>query len=293
MASKLAKFQLPLGSSSSETATATDYFERALELQPEASSIHHALGLAYRDLGDLEQAESHLSRGGDAAVLFKDPLLSSLTELGRSAELYLVRAAQAFSAERYDQAEPLYRKALEIDPANFTTRKALGFCLEKLGDVEGAAGQLEEGLRTGASGDPARDALERSELLRILGGLRVLQGREPEAIDAFQRSLEMNPERLDTRSKLANALARQGRLEDAASGTSSRRKRYDEKGSARGRERRRRKPASKPRPWRTSGSSWRSCGSCIASTRTAATRKRPVRSSPAQPPRRPRVPDTV
>ena len=40
----------------------------------------------------------------------------------------------------------------------------------------------------------------------------LLQGRDAEAITAFERALELDPERLDARLKLANALARQGRL---------------------------------------------------------------------------------
>ncbi len=198
-----------------ETARAVEYFERVLALQPKAASVHHALGLAYRRLGDLERAEDHLSRGGEAPVLFQDPYLSMVTEMGRTADIYMVRGAQAFSEGRYGQSAGYYRKALEIDPTIFDARKALGFCLEKLGDVEGAVDQLEEGLRQGTSGDPERDALERAELLRILGGLQVLQGQEPEAIETFRRSLELDPERLDPRLKLANALARRGSFEEA------------------------------------------------------------------------------
>ncbi len=198
-----------------ETARAVEYFERVLDLQPRAASVHHALGLAYRKLGDLERAEEHLSRGGEAPVYFADPYLSTVTELGRTADIYMVRGAQAFSENRYAQSASYYRKALEIDPTIFDARKALGFCLEKLGDLEGAVGQLEEGLRLGTSGEAERDLLERAELLRILGGLRVLQGRDPEAIEVFRKSLELDPERLDPRLKLANALARRGSFEQA------------------------------------------------------------------------------
>ncbi len=198
-----------------EPDPAVEYFERVLELQPRAASVHHALGLAYRRLGDLERAEEHLSRGGEAPVLFSDPYLSKVTEMGRTADIYMVRGAQAFSEGRFAQSAGYYRKALEIDPTIFDARKALGFCLEKLGDVEGALDQLEEGLRVGTSGDPERDVLERAELLRILGGLKVLQGLEEEAIEAFRRSLELDPERLDPRLKLANALARRGAFEEA------------------------------------------------------------------------------
>ncbi len=191
------------------------HFERALELQPRASSVHHALGLAYRKLGDLELAEHHLGRGGEAPVQFADPQLSSVASLGRTADIYLVRGAQAFSESRYQQAADFYRRALDIDPTIFDARKALGFSLEKMGDIDGAVEQLEQGLQQGTSGDPEQDVLERAELLRILGGLRVLQGREEEALATFQKSLDLDPERLDTRLKLANALARRGDFEQA------------------------------------------------------------------------------
>jgi len=194
---------------------AVEYFERALELQPTASSVHYALGLAYRRLGDLELARKNLDEGGDGAVLFVDPLLQPVAQLGRSAELYLVRGAQAFAIERWEEAAAHYREALAIEPENFTTYKALGFCLQKLGDLDGAIDLLFEAIQTGASTDPARDRLEHSEIYRILGGLTALQGRAGKATELFQTSLELNPDRPDVLSKLANALSRQGRFEEA------------------------------------------------------------------------------
>jgi tetratricopeptide (TPR) repeat protein len=187
---------------------AADLFERTLALQPTASSIHHALGLVYRNLGNRELAQDHLAKGGDGPVLFSDPLLQETTELGRSAEVYLVRGAQAFSEERYEAASGFYRQALEYDPKDFTTYKALGFSLEKLGDFEGAAEQLEIALRIATTEDADRDALERAEIYRILGGLTVLRGRPIEAAGYFQQAIDLNPKNLDARSKLANILAR-------------------------------------------------------------------------------------
>ncbi len=194
---------------------AVDHFERALELQPGATGVHHTLGLAYRGLGDLDKARYHLGQGGETEVRFADPLLSSMVELGRSAELYRLRAGLALREQRYQRAAELYRQVLAIDPSSFGDRKALGFSLEKLGDVEGAVAELEEALRSSTRGDPEQDAVARGEILRILGGLRVLQGRDREALEAFRRSVELDPANLDGRGKLANALARQGDLEPA------------------------------------------------------------------------------
>ena len=198
-----------------DAARAVELFERVLELQPSASSARHALGLAYRKLGEVTRAEAELDRGGDAPVLFVDPLLAKTMELGRSAEIYRVRGAQAFAEERFDLAADAYRQAIEIDPDDFTTRKALGFSLQKLGDAEAAIEQLEIALERGRSGDEERDRLERSEVHRILGGLLVLTGREAEGIEHFRAGLGLDPDRADTRMKLANALARRGRFDEA------------------------------------------------------------------------------
>jgi tetratricopeptide (TPR) repeat protein len=198
-----------------DPAAAIGHFERTLQLQPSASSARHALGLAHRSLGNLKEAKEHLERGGDAVVRFVDPVLSPVTGLGKSAELYLVAAAQAFSENRFDVAATNYRRAIEIDPTNFSTRKALGFSLEKLGDIDGAFEQLYEALRSGDTGEDEGNRQERGEVYRILGGLSVLHGREEKAIGYFEQSLELNPESGDARLKLANTLARAGRFEEA------------------------------------------------------------------------------
>ncbi len=198
-----------------DAAAAAGYFERVLELQPFATSTHHALGLAYRKLGRMDDARSHLEQGGDAAVQIDDPLLVSLIELGRSAEIYLLRAAQAMDSERWDQAAALYPKALEIDASDFMVHKALSFALEKLGDLDGALDQLHTALAVAATGDQRKDRAEHAEIYRVMGGIEVLHGREAAAREHFQKSLELDPERLDTRFKLANALARAGSLEPA------------------------------------------------------------------------------
>ncbi len=204
-----------VAAASGDHAAAAGYFERVLELQPFATSVNHALGLAYRKLGRLEDARRHLEQGGDAEVQVNDPLLVSLIELGKSAEIYLLRAGQAMDSERWDQAAALYPKALEIDPTDFMAHKALAFALEKLGDLDGALQQLHEALAVATTGDETQDRSEHAEIYRVMAGIEVLHGREAAAREHFQKSVELAPERLDARVKLANALARAGRLEDA------------------------------------------------------------------------------
>ncbi len=200
---------------SGDPAAAAGYFERVLKQQPFATSVHHALGLAYRKLGRLAEARTHLEQGGDSGVQIVDPLLVSLLELGKSSEIYRLLAGQAMDSERWDQAAALYPKALEIDPTDFMSHKALAFALEKLGDLDGALEQRHEALSVATTGDQEQDRSEHAEIYRVMGGIEVLHGREAAAREHFQKSLELDPERLDARLKLANALARTSRFEDA------------------------------------------------------------------------------
>ncbi len=204
-----------VAAASGDAAAAAGYFEQVIELQPFATSTHHALGLAYRKLGRMDEARNHLEQGGDATVQIEDPLLVSLIKLGKSAEIYLLRAAQAMDSERWDQAAALYPKALEIDSSDFMVHKALAFALEKLGDLDGALDQLHTALAVATTGDEEKDRSEHAEIYRVMGGIEVLHGREAAAREHFQKSLELDPESLDARFKLANALARAGGLEEA------------------------------------------------------------------------------
>ena len=45
-------------------ARAVEYLVRALTIEPEATSLHYPLALAYRGLGELERADAHLRGRG-------------------------------------------------------------------------------------------------------------------------------------------------------------------------------------------------------------------------------------
>jgi Flp pilus assembly protein TadD len=74
---------------------AVEHLEAALTRAPEATSIHYSLGMAYRGLGRLDQARSHLARRGLSTVRPADPLVDSLSTLlrGERAQLMLGRRA--------------------------------------------------------------------------------------------------------------------------------------------------------------------------------------------------------
>lgn len=198
-----------------DARAAADYFEKALAQAPEADSLHYALGQAYRNLGDLERARYHLERRGEAPVRVPDPLLNPLADIGAGPQFYLIRGAEALEKGEYETAAAAYARAVEEDPESFQGYRGLSRAVEKLGDLRGAVGHLETALDKATTGDAERDRHERAEARRILGGLEALAGDDAAAIDHFARSLELEAEQPSVRMKLANALARVGRFEEA------------------------------------------------------------------------------
>ena len=192
---------------------AIGHFERALELDHAATGIHYALGQAHRDLGDLDAARVHLQQAGDVAARVIDPLINPLASLAESAQFYLVQGAEAMDDGDYQAAAAAFRSALERDPESLPATRGLATSLERLGDLDGAVRELERALESAPVDGSDRE--RRVFLLNSLGGLAVAAGREGEAFERFRQSLETAPDQPPILLRVANALARRGRFEDA------------------------------------------------------------------------------
>lgn len=188
---------------------AVGHYRRALELAPEASSLRYLLGQALRRAGDAEAARRELAAAGDAPVPIRDPLLAPIASLAESAQFYIVQGSEALGDGRLDSAAGSFARATELDPDNYTARKAYAFVLEKLGDVDGALEQLAAAI------EAAERENEAAEAHAIRGSLLATAGRDEEALPHLARAVELSPEQHGTRLKLADALARQGRFADA------------------------------------------------------------------------------
>jgi Flp pilus assembly protein TadD len=128
-------------------------------------------------------------------------------------------AAACLSIERSEEAVQAARKAVELDPQNFTAWQNLGFGLRDLGDHSGAAKAFEtasglgeippDGLATwaecldrlGRFGEAeriVRRALEVAPddpaILTLLGWLQMEQSEDDAARETFKRSLSLKPE---------------------------------------------------------------------------------------------------
>lgn len=185
-------------------------FEKALELQPGASIVHYPLSQAYRDLGDLEAAERHLAQRGTARIAFDDPLLGRLQQLAATSGAFLTQAGTESRQGLLSEAVETYKKAVEADPGNATTRRDYAFALAEAGRGDEAIPELEKALEL----DPGNPLVHNA--LGVLFGQR---GEVEKALGQFEQAVADDPRFEDGLFNLATAQARLERKEEALATT--------------------------------------------------------------------------
>lgn len=188
-----------------DARSALEYFQKALEAQPQATALRYQLGLAHRELGQLEEARELLAEPGGQAVRYPDPLMIQLAlQFGETA----AGAAQAgHLAEDRDSALVAYRQALEQNPDDLQTRLALATTLLEAGNRSGAEAQFREVLER----DP-NHATAKMEL----GTLEILQSGDPTlGIPYFEQVIAAHPDFREAHLRLARALDTAGRTAEA------------------------------------------------------------------------------
>ncbi|HVR30403.1 MAG TPA: tetratricopeptide repeat protein [Thermoanaerobaculia bacterium] len=188
-------------------AEAARHFERALELDPQATSLHYPAAQAYRAAGEEEAMRRHLDSSGSGRVRFADPVAEEVQRQVRGAGAELLLARMAMREGAVDVAETRVRRALELDPTNPSAYNNLAVVLEATGRTDEAVEAYSEAARL----DP--DSVgRRFTLARLLERL----GRDEEAAGHLRQVLRLAPDFAEGRTELARILTRQGRLEEAA-----------------------------------------------------------------------------
>ena len=170
---------------------AKQLLERAVELKPDSVEAHFLLARAHAGLKQVKPAEIHYKR----ALALWPGHAGSMMGL----------AAIAEGTGRYDEAERLYRGAIESGSTG-RSRRSLASLLARTGRVAEAETILGELI----AANPG-DMDSRYEL----GLARALSGSCEAAIPELRKVVEAQPRRVPALFQLGNCLSRTGRPEEA------------------------------------------------------------------------------
>lgn len=187
-------------------AEAAGYLERALLLAPESNRLHYALAMAYRGLGRMDQAQSHLALSGTVGVRVSDPLIDGLQDLIKGARIHLIRGRTALEARRFSDAADQFRKAVAAQPDSLPAHFNLAAALTQTGDLPGAVREFEEALNL----DP-----NHANAHYNLGLLFAQLNRHEEAIKHLQSAVRAYSTDINARFLLGQELLKVRRLDEA------------------------------------------------------------------------------
>lgn len=188
-------------------AAASELLERAVALDPRYRGSHYTLGLAYRGLGRLEDAQRQLALGVDAWPRYlPDPLTAQIHD-------YVVNLparrnmAAAMLQTRPGQTAVLLEQVLNEQPGNTMDLNNLAIAYMRLGRFDDARASLEEARRL---------APEKFQTWLNLSSL-AMHGGDPEAAVTYAKAaVERAPTMAQTYVALAMAEAETGNLEATA-----------------------------------------------------------------------------
>jgi tetratricopeptide (TPR) repeat protein len=121
------------------------------------------------------------------------------------AGIYVEQNRAREAAEHYDRAIAHYRRALDIDPSLFETRRSLAKTLANSGHTREAVGQYEDILRRKP---------DDAETENNLGKALATEGRAAEAMAHFKRALTLSPDFAEAENSIGMAFFSDGRLEE-------------------------------------------------------------------------------
>lgn len=189
-------------------ARAVDHLERALAADPRALSLHYSLAAAYRGMGQLDRASSHVARRGIGRPAPRDPLMEAYETILQSPLSLETQGLRALESGQMAQAADLFRKGLALAPDDPKLLHRLGTVLFMQGDAAGSVRQFEEALRVAPDFPRAHFGL---------GMVRSLSGQQAGAIEHFAAAVKYQPDYLEARLALADALRSTGRLQESLS----------------------------------------------------------------------------
>jgi len=186
--------------------TAIRSLEKALKLQPQATSLHYPLALAYRGTHDMTRAAAHLQAQGPGKPEVADPLMEELQGLKRTQMTLWVRGNRAMEEGRYADAVTVYGQMVASAKDDPLPRIYLGTALALEGDLQGAIAQYQLILRLTPGN--ARVHYNLAVIYLQLSSM-------PEAIENFRAAVTYDPSSKLAHFHLANLLMRSGNYQES------------------------------------------------------------------------------
>lgn len=185
---------------------AIDHLTAALERAPQASSIHYSLAMAYRGLGRLEEARSHLRQRGPGELRPADPIVDELQMLLRGERAHVIQGRRAYESGQFQDAADAFAKAVQAAPTSVAARVNLGMALAQIGNAAAAMEHLDAALRLDAGNVTAHASL---------GMLFARLRRDLEAVEHLRAAFSREPDEVGVSGELIRVLLRLGRDDEA------------------------------------------------------------------------------
>jgi tetratricopeptide (TPR) repeat protein len=164
-------------------ANAAEHLTRALELAPEATSIHYPLALSLRSVGKADQAKQHLKQYKKHEIVIKDPLVESLEALKDPAYRHFVEAMTAVIRKDFNKAIKEFEAGLAYEPDNTAARTSYSRALYIIGIKDKARNQLEGIIKK----QP-----DKTIALFLLAILNDESGNSEKAAELYRRVIDLN-----------------------------------------------------------------------------------------------------
>lgn len=182
---------------------ARDELLTALRLAPEATRLHYELAMAYRGLGERDEAARHLAAAGTVGVKAADPLLDGVSARRQGERAHLVRGRLAFVNGRMREAADEFAAAVAAEPASVAGLVGLGSALGMLGDSDRALDAFRRALAL---------APESVSAHYNVGRILEARGETEAALREFDTVIRLAPHDQDAVRAKADLLARRERL---------------------------------------------------------------------------------
>lgn len=213
--------------------------ELALELEPGYRRLHYVLGLAYRDLGRLDDAQRELTLGAQARVRRSwDRWSEALMTWSHDRSVRLTVAMQLQARGRANEALEHLQETLAMEPDDPRTLAQIGLAQRALGDLDAAIeslraavaiapesyqarinlgqmllemGLVDEAIAEAAAAIQAGPGVAKAHMLSA--DALFTAGREEPAIAALEAALERAPSDAQMHAHAARRLLAQGQTE--------------------------------------------------------------------------------